>query len=86
MLFKLLCVVILNVVFFVVGLWQLEMVWIWHDVSWGYDFGGFGDFGLLPYQWRDIWYADLLFSYLLVVFALIAVVIYYEVVSVRKKN
>lgn len=39
-----------------VAFWQLEVIWIGWATEWGYDFGGFGDFGWKPYQWRDFWY------------------------------
>jgi len=46
------------------ALWQLEMVYVARDVSWGYDFGGFGQLGLELWQWRDVWYAIIFVDFL----------------------
>lgn len=48
-----------------IGLWQLEMVWIGHTVSWGYSFAWFGDLGLPLWYWRDFWYVLLFVAWLI---------------------
>ncbi len=76
MILLLLCLVVLDVVVFVVGLWQLEMVWIAPSVSWGYNFAGLGDFGWQLWTWRDFFYCWLLFPFLMIVMGFIALCVY----------